>query len=105
MTAISSMHLPKFGYRSETSIPDFPHFVNFRGVPSKFPGLRTFSRGSLSRLGMGSPCRLLSSGLGSHVSIWLGPPYINSTMQLLALAGKWDLFGWSGEGAVASSFA
>ena len=69
-------------------MPDLPRLRELAGVPSSVPGLRIFNSGSLSRLGIGWPLRLVSSGLGSQVSTWLGPPYMNRKMQPFALAGK-----------------
>src|SRR5947209_4334671 len=37
--------------------------------------------------GSGFPARLSSSGLGSKVSTWLGPPSMKRKMTLLALGG------------------
>ena len=88
---------PGAGYRSETSIPAWPCRANLRDEPSSVPGLRTFRSGSLSRVGIGLPLCLVSSGLGSNVSTWLTPPYMNRTMHALALAGKCGAFGASGE--------
>ena len=53
--------------------------------------------GSLSSVGIGLPWCLISSGLGSKVSTWLTPPYMNRTMHALALAGKWGRLGARGE--------
>src|SRR5438105_4508755 len=82
---------------SDTSIPDWPHLRNVRPEPSSVPGFRTLSNGSLSRFGIGWPCRLASSGFGSHVSTWLGPPYMNRKMHDFALAAKCGDLGASGE--------
>ena len=38
--------------------------------------------------GSGWPARRLSSGFGSNVSRWLGPPSMNRKMTLLAVAGR-----------------
>ena len=40
------------------------------------------------RFGMGWRCHLVNVGLGSHVSTWLGPPYMKRKMQDFALAAK-----------------
>ena len=45
---------------------------------------------------------LASSILGSNVSTWLTPPYMNSTMHALALAGKCGFLGASGNAVDAS---
>src|SRR5262249_16052369 len=88
MTHRSSTNADRCGKRSETSMPDWPCLVNLRLEASRVPGLRTFSSGSLLRLGIGSPWRLVSSGLGSHRSTWLGPPYMNRQMHAVAVAGE-----------------
>jgi hypothetical protein len=54
--------------------------------------------------GSGCPARLRSSGFGSNVSRWLGPPSMNRKMTDFALAGKCVGFGANGE-AVRSSAA
>ena len=97
MTATSSTHRARCGYRSETAIPAWPCRANLRDEPSSAPGLRTLSTGSLSSVGIGLPLCRKSSGLGSNVSTWLTPPYMNRTMHALALAGKWGALGASGE--------
>ena len=38
--------------------------------------------------GNGWPASRFTSGLGSKVSIWLGPPSMNRKITLLALAGR-----------------
>ena len=78
----------RLGKRSETSIPDSPHFVNLRLEPSKVPGFRPAGSGISVRFGMGWRCHLFNAGLGSHVSTWLGPPYIKRKIQDFALAAK-----------------
>ena len=79
------------------SIPAWPCRANLRDEPSSVPGLRTLRTGSLSRVGIGLPLCLVSSGLGSNVSTWLTPPYMKRTMHALALAGKCGALGASGE--------
>src|SRR4051812_11372953 len=95
--AMSSIHRARWGYRSDTSIPDLPALVNFRREASRVPGLRAFNRGSLWTLGIGCPCRRVSSGLGSQVSTWLTPPYMNRQMHALAFGGKWGFLAASGD--------
>src|SRR5262249_10112667 len=103
MIAISSTHFARFGYRSETSMPDLPCFENLRGEPNSLPGLRIFSASSL--VGMSWPLRLTSSGLGSNVSTWLTPPYMNRQMTALAFAAKCGFFGASGPGVTCGGAA
>ena len=97
MTAMSSSRRARCGYRSEIVDPACPCCANLRDEPSSVPGLRTLSSGSLSSVGIGLPLCLVSSGLGSNVSTWLTPPYMNRTMHALALAGKCGVLGASGE--------
>ena len=75
------------------TIPAWPCRANLRDEPSSLPGLRALSSGSLSSVGIGLPSCLVSSGLGSNVSTWLTPPYMNRTMHALALAGKCGALG------------
>src|SRR5213083_231646 len=50
------------------------------------------------RLGGGaSRCRLVNSGLGSNVSRWLVPPFMNREMTALAFGGKCGFLGKSGD--------
>ena len=42
----------------------------------------------LSKPGSSFPSLLVSSGLWSHVSTWLGPPFMKSQITDLARAGK-----------------
>jgi hypothetical protein len=37
------------------------------------------------------PAYLVSIGLGSKLSMWLTPPFMNSQMTLLAFGVKWGL--------------
>src|SRR5262249_12207635 len=80
------------GNRAKTAMPDGRHCANLCEDPSSVPGLRILKSGSLSRLGMGWPVRLTSAGLGPHVSIWRGPPYMKRNMTDFALGEKWDFF-------------
>ena len=43
----------------------------------------------LNDAGSGWPASLSSSGLGSNVSMWLGPPSMKRKMTLLALGAWW----------------
>ena len=90
---MSSSRPARCGNRSEIVVPASPCRRNLRDEPSSVPGLRTFSSGSLSRMGIGLPWCLASSILGSNVSTWLTPPYMKSTMHALALAGKCGVLG------------
>src|SRR5438067_11326864 len=101
MIAMSSTQRLKFGHNSDTSRPLLPHLENLYFDPSSVPGLRTLKSGSLSRLGIGWPLRLVSSGLGSKRSTCDGPPYMNRQMQARALAGKCGFFGANTLGSAA----
>src|SRR5829696_6760590 len=50
-------------------------------------------------VGSGLPWYLSSSGLGSNVSTWDGPPFMNRWTTCFAQAGKCGFFGASGFGA------
>src|SRR5262249_43218775 len=47
-------------------------------------------------LGRVCPSSLLSNGLGSNVSRWLGPPAMNRKITAFAFAGTWGSFAASG---------
>ena len=53
--------------------------------------------------GRGWPSSLFSSGLGSKVSRWLGPPAMNRKMTDFALAGMWAGLGARGSSTPARS--
>src|SRR5260370_31055308 len=97
MMAMSSTRFAKWGYRSETSIADFPDLRNLWLVAKSVPGFRTLKSGSLSRSGIGLPWCLANSGFGSQRSTWLGPPYMNRKMQDLAFAEKCGCLGAKGD--------
>src|SRR5439155_297579 len=61
-----------------------------------------FWKSSLPKLAGGCwPLSLASSGFGSNVSTWLGPPCMNREITLFAVARKGGTFGASGPGAAA----
>src|SRR5438093_918068 len=57
------------------------------------PVLRSVRRFAV---GSGLPAYLARSGLGSNVSTWEGPPFMNRWITRLAFAGKCGDFGASG---------
>ena len=68
-------------------MPLLPYFLNVRLVPSSFASLLTnWYLASPNSAGRFCPSSLFSSGLGSKVSIWLGPPAMNRKITDLALA-------------------
>ncbi len=71
--AMSSTCCAMFGNSSETSIPDWPYFLNDHGDGIRPPGLPMIVRTGPTPC-IGSPCHFTRSGLGSNVSIWLTPP-------------------------------
>src|SRR5690242_6173726 len=93
ITHTSSIHDPSFGKISLTSIPLCPYFSNLNGDPSRAPVLRSVFR---LEEGIGLPVYFCSSGLGSNVSTWEGPPFRKRKMTCFAFAGKWGDFGASG---------
>ena len=77
------------GSQSETQIPLWPCCFHFRCEASS--GERPSPIGVITGLklgGSGWPASRFSSGLGSNVSMWLGPPSMNRKMTLLAVAGR-----------------
>src|SRR4051794_17015034 len=83
ITQMSSMHFPTSGYIALTSMPDCPHFLNANGDLMNAPVLRSVLYPEPA--GGVLPCCLVSSGLGSNVSTWLGAPFMNRWMTCLAL--------------------
>src|SRR5262249_5862317 len=71
--------------RSETGRPDLPYRLKAKGERMAPAVLR-----SVRRLPLGSalPWYLSRSGLGSKVSTWLGPPFMNRWTKRFALAGE-----------------
>src|SRR5260370_40083186 len=93
---MSAIHPAVFLNMWETSIPDWPYFLNSNGLRKNVPG--NGKNGSMLRLlGGASPCRLASSGFGSKVSMWLAPPFMNSEITHFALGGKWGGLGLRGD--------
>ena len=83
-------------------MPLWPCFWNVRRVPSSLASrcdelVLRFAELLGPRSGRSS---LLSSGLGSNVSRWLGPPAMNRKMTDLALAGMMGRLAASGLAAV-----
>src|SRR5580704_1285204 len=93
MTQMSSMHSPRLEKISLSSIPLCPNFLNWKGDFNRLPVFRSVFR---LGVGIGWPLYLVSIGLGSKVSTWLGPPLRNRKMTRLALGGKWVGRGSSG---------
>src|SRR5208283_1097697 len=93
MTQMSSMFLAVLANNSLTSMPLLPYFWNLKGEGNALPVRR-----SVARFGMGSdlPTYLASMGLGSNVSIWLGPPFMNRWMTRFALPGNIGRLGAMG---------
>src|SRR5229473_5121194 len=87
ITAMSSMHSAVWGSRSETSMPLLPYRLKVRLVPRSLASeVTNWYLASPKLAGRFWPLSLLSSGLGSYVSMWLGPPDMNRKMTALALA-------------------
>jgi hypothetical protein len=94
---MSSTQVARFGKRSETSIPDWPYFLNFHALPiSGVPGLMNWLLISPNDGGSCCPVSLSSVGFGSNVSIWLGPPTIYRKITALAFGSKCGRLGASG---------
>ena len=88
ITARSSTQVAMCGSQSETQIPLWPCCFHFRCEARS--GERPSPMGVITGLklgGNGWPASRFSSGLGSNVSRWLGPPSMNRKMTLLAVAG------------------
>ena len=74
ITQMSSMWAAVFAKSSLTSIPLWPYFLNLNGEGNAAPVRRSVAR---FFVGSGFPAYLSSSGFGSKVSTWLGPPLAN----------------------------
>src|SRR4051794_30759517 len=92
-TQMSSMHLPTSGKRSLTSTPLLPHLANLNGDIISPPARRSVL---LSAPGGFLPLYFSRAGLGSNVSTWDGPPFMNRWMTRLARGLKCGLFGARG---------
>ena len=83
----SSATLAVWGSSSDTSRPESPCLANFHGDPLIL-GSASLIMANLwslmTDLGIGSPSRFSSRGLGSKRSMWEGPPDMNREMTRLA---------------------
>ena len=89
ITARSSTHVAICGSQSDTQMPLCPCCCHLR-LEAK-SGERPSPIGVITGLklaGSGWPARRFSSGLGSNVSIWLGPPSMKRKITLRAVAGR-----------------
>src|SRR5205807_5474125 len=105
-TASRSACLARLGKRAEISSPDRPCLRKANGEAISLPSVAFMnwsgSPWALKLGGRGWPLSLVSAGLGSKVSRWLGPPVMNRKITLLALAGKCGFRGASGLDAPAA---
>ena len=83
------------GKRSLTCLPHWPYCLNFHFGPTTRPLLFLPPRPKVLT-SIVLPSSGYSSGLYSKVSMWLGPPYMNRKITLLALAGNGGSLGASG---------
>src|SRR5262245_44461453 len=100
ITAMSSMHDPTCENRSLTSIPLCPYLRKPNGDGSAAPVLLSVRRLEAGKL---RPAYRARSGLGSKVSTWDGPPFMNRWITCLALAGRGGVRGARGLLPVAAS--
>src|SRR5260221_13921544 len=105
MTASLSACFCRKGNASEIGKRDWPHSVKLMREPSNGAVVTSVNcAGIFPKLaGMVWPASLLRSGLGSKVSIWLGPPAIMRKITDFALAGKCGGFGARGLSAAAAA--
>src|SRR5262245_36640508 len=96
MKAISSTCCAIPGKTSLTHAPDSPYCANLNGDFITGPTCSLKKPVFLSKPTNSCPSRFSSSDLYCHVSTWLGPPFMNSQITFLALAGKWPFFGARG---------
>src|SRR5262245_21516256 len=88
----SAHHFATCGNRSLISSPLLPCLANLNGEGKAAPVLRSVRR----FLGIGLPAHFARAGLGSNVSTWLGPPFMNRCRTSVDLQGKCGLSGVSG---------
>ena len=105
ITARSSTCSATCGYQSETQRPLSPWRAHFRwdgiSVLCAVPGMAV--SGLPNDSGMGWPAYFSSAGLGSKVSMWLGPPSMKHQMTDLAVGLWWGSLEASGSRAAALS--
>src|SRR6185295_5796508 len=95
--AMSSTHCARFGKRSDTSMPLRPYLLNVRFVPKSFAvGEMNWYFASPKSFGRDWPCSWFSSGFGSKVSRWLGPPDMKRKITDFAFGVSVASFGASG---------
>ena len=100
---ISSTCSATVGYRSETHMPLWPYCFHLRVA-----GISVFDAVPIAVItlpkdaGIGCPARRSSSGLGSKMSMWLGPPSMNSQITDFAVGAWSGFFGASGSGGSAA---
>src|ERR1700722_7394135 len=98
ITAMSSTCSATCGNRSDTSIPDWPYFLNVRLQPST-PDCSNFENCSCTLPKLAGTCwpfSWFSAGFGSNVSRCDGPPCMNRKITLFAVAGKCGFFAACG---------
>src|SRR5260370_29310774 len=89
-SVISSTCCAMLAYQSETHMPLCPYCCQVREE-----GIRVFEAVPIAVItlpndaGIGCPASFSNSGLGSKISMWLGPPSMNSQMTDLAV-GVWS---------------
>src|SRR6516162_3807404 len=93
--ARSSIQVARCGNRSLTHLPHWPYCLNFHFGPTTRPSFFLPLRPNVLT-GTVLPSSSYSLGLYSNVSTWLGPPYMNRKMTLLAFGAKCGFFGASG---------
>ena len=107
MNAIRSTCSPKCGKISETILPLSPRGENANGDCINAPTSFEKKPVNLSKPSSSLPWYLASAGRWYQVSMWLGPPLMNSQMTLFALRAKCAARGAIGlsarSGAVAAT--
>ena len=103
MTAMSSSIFAVCGMSSEAHVPALPCCFQVLGHPKSGEPLSPIEVMTLPKLsGSFLPASLLSRGLGSNKSIWLGPPSMNRKMTDLALPKWWGILDERGLEMIAS---
>src|SRR5260370_25851845 len=94
MIVMSSTCSPTFLYQSDTQNPLCPYCFQVRldAIKRLSPVPREVWEGLPIESGIGFPSSLVSAGLGSNKSTWLGPPSMKSPITALAVGRLGDAF-------------
>src|SRR5262245_18196145 len=87
ISVMSSATPARPGSNSDSSVPDWPHFLNFHGLARTFE-LAWAASSYWILAGNAWPSHRASASLGSNRSRWLGPPCMNRDIIAFAFGAK-----------------